>query len=82
MFHDGMISNMESKIGDLTVTQENQFIIALNAYNKTPASQKQDALVDYQAELKQILTPQKYAILNQDPSMKKVPGFGSAASTN
>ncbi len=80
MLVDGMISGMEASIGDLTIDQEDQFINAFNKYVKdSNQGNKQQAELDYQAEVKRIVTPQKYAILSQDPKMKNRPAFRAAA---
>ena len=86
MVVDGLISGMESTIGDLTFDQEDQFIAAYNQYvsstrQGTPASKSQ-ALQTYQNEVKRIVTPQKYAILSQNPKFKNQAAFKGAASTN
>lgn len=86
MVNEGMISGMESIVGDLNVNQEDQFILAFDSYVKASrqagATAKRQAMVTYQNELKQILTPQKYAVLKQNPVMKKRPGFGTIPSQN
>lgn len=86
MVHDGLISGMESSIGDLSIDQEDQFIVAYNKYVKdsrqATASTKQQVLTDYQTEVKRIVTPQKYAILNQNPNMKNRPAFRNSAPQN
>lgn len=79
MVTDGLISGMEANIGDLNPQQEDQIINAFNKYVKesrqaSPATQQQ-ALISYQAEVKRVLTPEKYAVLAQNPKMKSNPAF-------
>lgn len=86
MVTEGLISGMEATIGDLSFDQEDQFINAFNKYVKdsrqATATTKKQVLLDYQAEVKRIVTPQKYAILSQNPSMKRQAAFMDVPSTN
>lgn len=86
MVTDGLISGMEANIGDLSVDQEDQFVNAYNKYvndsRNASGATKQQVLLDYQAEVKRIVTPQKYAILAQNPKMKNMAAFKPTASQN
>ena len=86
MVTEMVINKIESEIGDISTSTEDQVITAWNKYlvesKKSNGANKSVALKNYQDQLKLALGESSFTKLGKSEAMKALPGFREVGNTN